>query len=124
MNYTDLGLPIPIGTGPISNQNGTTAALTINTETFLGSDITSPGTYQLYLNVSNLALGDTLEIKAYTEVLSGDTPAVVMFRTLQNPTIEPIVFTPFFAIVNELKFSLKQTAGTGRTFKWNIIQIA
>ncbi len=124
MNYTDLGLPIPVLSTPVSNQNGTTSALTIGTETFLGNDITTAGAYLRYLNVSNLALGDTLEVRVYTEVLSGDTPAIVMLRTLQNAVIEPIVFTPIYPIVNEIKFSLNQTAGTGRAFKWNIVQVA
>jgi hypothetical protein len=112
---------------PISNQNGTTSALTIGTETFLGSDITSAGTYQLFLNISNLANGSTpdiLELRVYSEVLSGDTSVLMDIWTFYGASTTAIIYTPIYPIVNEIKFSLTQTQGTGRTFKWNIVQMS
>jgi hypothetical protein len=84
---------------PISNQNGTTSALTIGTETFLGSDITSAGTYQLFLNVSNLANGSTpdiLELRVYSEVLSGDTSVLMDIWTFYGASTTAIIYTPIY----------------------------
>jgi hypothetical protein len=44
--------------------------------------------------------------------------------SLVGVQITSIIYTPIYPIVNEIKFSLKQTQGTGRTFKWNIVQVA
>lgn len=112
---------------PTSNQNGTTAALTIGTETTLGSAITAAGTYQLALNVANLVGGatpDILELRAYSKVLTGDTKALKDIWTLVGAAITPIIYTPIYPELYYMEFTLKQTQGTGRTFKYNIIQLA
>jgi hypothetical protein len=112
---------------PTSNQNGTTSALTVGTETTIGSTIGSAGTYQLNLNVSNLAGGgtpDILELRVYSKVLSGDTKALKDIWTLVGAQVVPILYTPVYPETYYLEFTLKQTQGTGRTFKYNIVQLA
>lgn len=112
---------------PTFNQNGTTSALTIGTEATIGSAITSAGTYQLNLNVANLAGGgtpDILELRVYSKVLSGDTKALKDIWTLVGAQIVPIIYTPIYPEVNYLEFTLKQTQGTGRTFGYNIVQLS
>lgn len=112
---------------PVSDQNGTTSALTINTETTLGSAITAPGTYQLNMNTANLAGGatpDILELRVYSKTLSGDTKALKDIWTLVGGQVVPIIYTPPYAEVNYLEFTLKQTQGTGRTFGYNIVKLA
>lgn len=112
---------------PISNQNGTTSALTIGTETTLGSAITTAGTYQLNLNVTNLAGGgtpDILELRVYGKTLSGDTKALKDIWTLVGIQVVPIIYTPPYPEPYYLEFTVKQTQGTGRTFKYNIVQLA
>ena len=112
---------------PSSAQNGTVSALTINTETTVGTAISSAGTYQLDLDVSNLANGatpDRLEIRVYGKTLSGDTKSLYDIWTLEGVQVEAIKYTPIYPVVNYLEFTLKQTAGTGRAFKYNIKQLA
>ncbi|MDE3017109.1 MAG: hypothetical protein KGI29_09370 [Pseudomonadota bacterium] len=112
---------------PTSNQNGTTSALVVGTETTIGSTISSAGTYQLNLNVSNLVGGgtpDILEIRVYSKVLSGDTKALKDIWTLVGTQVVPILYTPVYPETNYLEFTLKQTQGTGRTFKYNVVQLA
>lgn len=114
-------------TAPSSNQNGTTSALTIGTETFLGTDITSAGTFQLLLNLANLvnaATPDTLVLNVYSKVLGADTSVLIDTFTFVGVQNTPIVYTPIYPVVNEIKFSLTQTTGAGRTYKWNIVQLA
>lgn len=112
---------------PSSNQNGTTSALTIGTETTLGNAITSAGTFQLDLNVANLASGatpDIVELRVYSKVLTGDTKALKDIWTLIGGQIVPIIYTPIYPELYYLEFTLKQTQGTGRTFKYNIVQLS
>ncbi len=112
---------------PTSNQNGTTSALSIGTETTIGSAITTAGTYQLRLNASNLAGGgtpDILELRVYSKVLTGDTKALIDIWTFVGIPVVPIIYTPPYPELYYLEFSLKQTQGTGRTFKYNIVQLA
>ena len=114
-------------TAPVSNQSGTTSALTINSETTLGNAITDAGTYQLKLDMSNLAGGSTpdiLELRVYSKTLSGDTTALIDIWTFVGVQNVPIIYTPPYPELYYLEFTLKQTQGTGRTFKWNILQLA
>jgi len=112
---------------PTSNQNGTTSALTIGTETTIGSAIAAAGTYQLKLDLSNLAGGatpDILELRVYSKTLSGDTKALIDIWTLIGAEAVPIIYTPIYPELYYLEFTLKQTQGTGRTYKYNILQLA
>jgi hypothetical protein len=114
-------------TAPVSNQSGTTSALTINSETTLGSAVTSAGTYQLKLNVGNLAGGatpDILELRVYSKTLSGDTKELIDIWTFVGVQNVPIIYTPPYPELYYLEFSLKQTQGTGRAFKWNTLKLA
>ena len=114
-------------TAPSSKQNGTTSALTINSETTLGSAITDAGSYQLKLNLANLVGGatpDILELRVYSKTLTGDTKALMDIWTFVGAQVLPIIYTPPYPELYYLEFTLKQTQGTGRTFKWNILQLA
>lgn len=114
-------------TAPTSEQSGTTSALTLNSETTLGSAITSAGTYQLKLNLENIAGGatpDILELRVYSKTLSGDSEELIDIWTLVGAQVVPIIYTPPYPELYYLEFTLKQTQGTGRTFKWNILRLA
>ena len=102
--------------------SGTTAALTINTETTLATD-TSNGTFVLEVDTSNLALGDLLEIRIYTITLSGGTLTQAWKGTFQNAQINNHKISPPIASDQSIKCTLKQTAGTGRTFAWKMLSI-
>lgn len=104
------------------SDSGTTAALTINTETTLATD-TNNGTFVLEVDTSNLALGDLLEIRIYTVTLSGGTLTQVWKGTYQHVQINKHKVSPPIVTDQSIKCTLKQTAGTGRQFGWKMLRV-
>jgi hypothetical protein len=103
--------------------SGTTTAV-INTTHTLYDGLYAPGSYVLLLNVTNMAAGDTVALTAevlsvvpsdatytlaYTETLTGAQTANKVYITLPIP------------VVRGIKFTLKQTAGTGRVFAHSVV---
>ena len=86
-------------------------------------DTADSGTYQLKVNLTNLANGDTVELRVYDKVRSGDAYTVVFLGTYANAqgTDGAEVVSPPLGSPNGAKFTLKQTAGTGRVFNWSVI---
>lgn len=103
-----------------SNQNGTQSA-TIGTEHTLGTSIAAAGTFILAVNTTNLANGDVLELRAKTKVLTGGSEAVYILATYAHAQSEPVKMSIPIPSLYSLTFTLKQTAGTGRAFEWNIV---
>jgi hypothetical protein len=104
------------------SDSGTTSALTIGTEATLATD-TNNGTFVLEVDTSNLVLGDLLEIRVYTITLSGGTLTQAWKGTYQHAQINNHKISPPVASDQSVKCTLKQTAGTGRTFPWKMLRI-
>lgn len=101
-----------------SNSNGTQTA-TIGTEHTLGT-VTSAGTYVLVVNTANMAKGDVLELRANMKATSGGSAAQYFMSSFAHAQADPIKMSIPVPSVNSVAFTLKQTAGTGRSFEWNI----
>lgn len=99
----------------------------INTEHTLANAAVS-GVFSLHVDLSNMTTGDTVELRIYQKVLTGDTALVAYQQTFQDtqPTDGQIAVS--VPIANELeeavslKFTLKQTAGSARTYKWKVLK--
>lgn len=102
--------------------SGTTSSLVIGTETTLATDTTN-GTFVLEVDVSNMVLGDLLEIRVYTITLSGGTLIQAWKGTYQNVQINNHKISPPVASDQSIKTTLKQTVGTGRTYAWKMLRI-
>lgn len=102
--------------------SGTTAALTIASETTLATDTTN-GTFVLEVDLSNLALGDLLEIRAYTILLSGGSLIQREIGTYQHNQTNNHIASPPIASDQSIKCTLNQQAGTGRTFAWKMLRV-
>ena len=104
-----------------------TQTATVTTEHFLSSP-NAVGTYTLHVDTVNLAAGDVLELRVYQMVLTGGTSRVAYLMTWYGaqPTDDLIkVSVPIgndLTDTNALRFSLKQTFGTGRAFPWKVLQ--
>ena len=70
--------------------------------------------------MSNLANGDTVELRAKTKVLSGGSAAQDFCASFSNVQADPVKKSIPVPSVDSVAFTLKQTAGTGRAFGWNI----
>ncbi len=85
---------------------------------------TTDGVFQLFLDASNLARGDTLEIQCLEKVLSSGTTRLVWEAMLANAQDEPVFASPTLILMHGWQFQLKQTTGTARSFDWSIRKVA
>ncbi len=85
------------------------------------------GTYTLHVDTINMAAGDVVELRVYQIILTGGTSRVAYLMTYYGaqPTDDVIkISVPIgndLAEANALKFTLKQTFGTGRNFPWKVL---
>lgn len=96
-----------------------TQSASISTKHELLTTSTS-GTFVLVVDTTNMALGDILELYADVGCFSGDAHIQAYFVTYAHnqadlAKISVPVTGPYGAT-----FHLKQTAGTGRSFKWSV----
>jgi hypothetical protein len=106
-----------------------TQAATIGTEHFL-ANVAVAGTFTLHIDSNAMAAGDTLELRVYQMVLTAGTARVAYFGTWSGAQSVDDKIKISVPISNELtdaqalRFSLKQTAGTGRSYPWKILRYA
>lgn len=106
---------------PTSVQSGTTAALTVGTETTLGTTDTSNHDYILALDLGAMALGDVIEVRIYTILLAAGTERVAYMRRYKHVQAEPIKYSVPVPADISFRATLKQVSGTGRAIPWKIL---
>lgn len=104
-----------------SQASGSQVAV-VTTEHTLAT-ISDDGTYVLYVDTSVMVLGDELELRAKVKVTSSGTTREFLVATYAHVQGQPIKASIPVASINECVFTLKQTAGTSRTFDWEIIAL-
>jgi hypothetical protein len=106
----------------VLDSSGTQTAV-INTEHTLATSTTN-ATFQSFVRLNNLALGDTLELRIYNITLSGGT-LEVCWKATYGPALPVAIVSasPPLASDQSYRLTLKQTAGTGRNFDWKILRI-
>lgn len=114
-----------------SLQGSGTQAAAIGTEQTL-LDVAVAGTFTLHVDANAMASLDTLELRIYQIVLTGGTRRVVYLQSYSNAQdastndLSPIKIS--VPISNELtdagslRFTLKQTAGTARSYPWKVLK--
>lgn len=111
-----------------AHASGTQTA-TVTTEHFLTSPNVA-GTFTLHVDTVNMAAGDVLELRIYQMVLTGGAQRVAYIARYDGaqPTDDLIkISVPIsneLTDTNALRFSLKQTHGTGRNFPWKVLKYA
>lgn len=109
-----------------ASASGTQAAV-INTEHQLANTNVA-GVYTFHVDTVNMVSGDTLELRVYQMVLTGGTSRVAYLERFFDAQAADSYIKISYPIGNELtdatalKFSLKQTAGTGRNFPWKVLK--
>lgn len=104
-----------------------TQTATVTTEHFLSSPNVA-GVFSFHVDKVNMAAGDVVELRVYRIVLTGGTARVAYLARYSGaqPTDDMIAEGPLIGNdltdTNSLRFSLKQTFGTGRQFAWKLLQ--
>ncbi len=104
-----------------SESSGSQTAV-ISTEHTLDT-ITTAGTYVLYVNTKNMVLIDELELRVKVKVKSTGTTEEFLVATYAHVQGQPVKASIPAASINEVVFTLKQIAGTGRVFDWEIVKL-
>jgi hypothetical protein len=104
-----------------------TQTATVSTEHTL-LDVSTAGTYTFHVDKNNLASGDTVELRIYQMVLTAGTRRVAYKVSYSGAQDTDDMISISVPISNELtdsgalRFTLKQTAGTGRGFAWKVLR--
>lgn len=106
---------------PTAIDSGTQSA-TISTEHTLTTQ-TGGGTFVLVVDMNALVGGDTVELRIYTKCLSGGTERLAYYRLFANVQATPMKFSVPVPANISFKATLKQTAGTGRSFPWSVLTL-
>lgn len=106
-----------------------TQSATVTTEHFLSSPNVA-GTFTLHVDTNAMLAGDSLELRVYQIVLTGGTARVAYYARYDGAQAADDQIKISVPISNELtdtnslRFSLKQTAGTSRSFPWKVLKYA
>jgi len=99
-----------------------TQAATVGTEHTLDEETTAH-TYVLVVDASNLASGDVLELRLYSKVRAASTQNVAYYATFSGAQSQPNKYSVPIPITEDVKATLKQTAGVGRSFDWQLLAL-
>jgi len=102
-----------------------TQTATIGTEHSLHSNAGAK-VFIFVVNTTNMVNGDVLELRIKSKVLTGSTVALAFLATFQNVQAEPVKMSVPVAgagFTGGTEFTLKQTAGTGRSYEWAVWSI-
>lgn len=106
----------------VTSADSGTQAATISSEHTLSTQ-TTVGVYVLVVDCNAMVLGDTLELRLKTKAKSGSTSRQSRIWTLANVQEDANFYSDPIAIDTEIVATLKQTAGTGRSFDWNLLRV-
>jgi len=98
-------------------------SLATDTSYDTGDAQTTAGIFQAWLDVSDMVLGDILEVHLYEKVRSGDTQRVVDAWILKDVQSTPIWVSPSLILMNGWDITATAIAGT-ITVNWSIRQVA
>ena len=107
----------------ILDQSGTTPALTTGTETQFGANATTNASYVLKVNLANMALGDAVLLRIYTQDIPSGALTLTWSGSFSNIQTCPLVLSLPTPSDISLRATITQTAGTGRTFNWEILRV-
>lgn len=101
--------------------NGTQTSV-INTEHIL-STLTNNRFYMAYVDLTNMALNDTVEIKISIMIKSGGSHITYYKQIFEDVQTDPLIFIPTLPSDISYRLSIKQTEGSPRTFDWRILEV-
>lgn len=103
------------------SSNGTQTAV-IGTEHTLYNPTTSKF-FTGYIDLTNMASGDTVEVRVFVIAKTAGSYIRYWLGTYSGAQSNPLLYIPSLPSDIGWKLTLKQTAGTGRTYDWRIYEI-
>jgi len=101
----------------VEGAKGAHAISGIGTEDNLFSSATGLKYYQLYLNTNAMVAGDILELRTFVNDPQSAVERLYDLTTYSGVQPQPVKFVPPLP-TDSFRVTVKQTAGTARTFNW------
>ena len=114
---TTIGLTGSVGAGTYA-----ASTCTVSKEIFLATD-TGNKTYVFVVDGANMGVGDILEMRAYTKVLSGDAYQIYETWSAVGVQGKPNIVSPPIPANIAIQVSICQPVGTARAFKWALLSL-
>lgn len=92
--------------------------------------VNEAGTYVFQVDTNKMEAGDVLELRAYARILSGGTTRVAYIETYYGAQVADdkikisVPISTELAVTEGIKFTLKQTAGTGREYPYKVLKFS
>lgn len=99
-----------------------TQAATVGTEHSLTIDADAK-VFVLVVDTVNMVNSDELELRITVMTLAAGTRRLTYLAAYKHTQSEPIKASVAVPSANSIEFTLKQTAGTGRSFPWAVWSI-
>ena len=106
---------------PTLTTNGTQAA-SIGTEHTLTTQ-TGNKFYMAYIDLTNMASGDTVEIRVSLIIKTAGSHILYYLGTYAGVQTNPLVYVPTLPSDLSWKLTLKQTTGTGRNYDYRVLEV-
>jgi hypothetical protein len=84
---------------------------------------TDDGVYQCFVDVSDMALGEVLRLRAYEKCRSADTQRLVYEAVLRDVQSEPLFVFPSLLLLHGWDFTAETISGT-ITVNWSVRKVA
>lgn len=99
-----------------------TTEWSLTTDTAGPDTDTTAGTFQCFLELNNLADGDSFEFRIYEKVISGATQRVVLRQLFVNSqgSNDAIWVSPPLMLLHGWDMTLLKVGGTDRAISWSI----
>jgi len=75
-----------------------------------------------YIDLSPMATGDVVEIRLYAVIKSGGAYVLWHVDTYEGVQTEPLLMIPFKPLYYGIKITIKQVAGTYKTFDYQFFE--
>ena len=102
------------------SNNGTQTAVISTEHTIFSTTVNRR--YEAYIDLANMAGGDTTELRAYAKIKSGGSFRQFDITTYSGAQTSPLIYIAPLPSDIEYKITLKQTAGTGRAYDWRVYE--
>ena len=106
----------------VTLSNSGTQTAVIGTEHTLYNPTTSKY-FTGYIDLTNMVAGDTVEIRVYLIVKASGAYIQYYVATYSDAQTNDLVYIPALPSDIGYKLTLKQTAGTARTYDWRCFEL-
>ena len=106
---------------PTLSSSGTQTAV-INTEHTLYNPTTNKW-FSGWVDLTNMVSGDTVELRVYAIAKTAGSYIQYWIQVYTDAQTNPLVHIPSYPSDIGWKLTLKQTAGTARTYDWRVYEV-